>query len=278
LRNALDSFGALSEWVQKHRRSAGGRNILRVPDGDGSKNQLSPSSGFYFQRRIVGRPISAVFVADGVNASLLGITAQLIGDDGSSRSWCTSEWTGAKGFWYAGSIGPIAEPEGLVKSMTALGDCIANEFHLRGIFGVDAILTNGAIWSLEVNPRYTASVEVLERATGLRAIELHANAFCEHVQEAGGLANAFESLPSCPTKFGKAVLYATRDIQVPASFSDWAAELNANLKWPVIADIPCGGAIATGLPICTVFAEGGTPADVVARLRSAVEDIAMQIE
>ena len=41
---------------------------------------------------------------------------------------------------------------------------------------MDAIQSGGQVVPLEVNPRYTASVEVIERVSGLQAIALHANA------------------------------------------------------------------------------------------------------
>ena len=42
-------------------------------------------------------------------------------------------------------------------------------FGLVGLFGVDLILRDGEPWPVEVNPRYTASVEVLELALGTSA-------------------------------------------------------------------------------------------------------------
>ena len=48
---------------------------------------------------------------------------------------------------------------------------------LRGLFGVDFVLRDGIPWPVEVNPRYTASVEVLEFAAGIRALTLHRSIF-----------------------------------------------------------------------------------------------------
>ena len=49
---------------------------------------------------------------------------------------------------------------------------------LRGVFGVDFILHDGSPCVVEVNPRYPASVEVLEHATG-KAV------FCPQTDAAG---------------------------------------------------------------------------------------------
>ena len=53
---------------------------------------------------------------------------------------------------------------------------MAEQFELLGLFGIDFMLDGEDVWTLEVNPRYTASVEVVERFTGLSAISLHAEA------------------------------------------------------------------------------------------------------
>ena len=39
-------------------------------------------------------------------------------------------------------------------------------FGLAGWFGVDFILRDGIPWPVEINPRYTASVEIHELASG----------------------------------------------------------------------------------------------------------------
>ena len=51
-----------------------------------------------------------------------------------------------------------------------IGEVISGEFGLRGLFGVDAIKRQDSIYPVEANPRYTASVEVLELALGYRAV------------------------------------------------------------------------------------------------------------
>src|SRR5690606_21132914 len=93
--------------LRKPIHSAGGRSIS-LADSD-----TPCSSGVYYQQRIDGQPISAIYVATGRHAQILGITFQLIGDDGSGNFWCTSTWTGAQGYWYSGTIGPIAAPDSL---------------------------------------------------------------------------------------------------------------------------------------------------------------------
>ena len=132
------------------------------------------------------------------------------------------------------------------------------EFELRGLFGVDAILQGERIYPLEVNPRYTASVEILERCYGYPAIELHI-AGCSGVGVQPFRPQRGRPKGWTPTIAGKSIVYATADSIVPAEFSEWAGDQNRGRDWPQIADIPPPGTtIPAGRPICTVLADGGT--------------------
>ena len=66
------------------------------------------------------------------------------------------------------SLAPLAKPARA--SIERLGNILAKHFELIGLFGVDFILDGDSVWTLEVNPRYTASVEIVERFTGTNAI------------------------------------------------------------------------------------------------------------
>jgi predicted ATP-grasp superfamily ATP-dependent carboligase len=156
-----------------------------------------------------------------------------------------------------------------------LGNALAEAFDLQGLFGVDAIVADGEIWPVEVNPRFTASVEILERGLGIRSIALH-------VAACGG---EMVSPPSVqPERFtsaccGKAILFAPRDIIVSPEFPAWCADQNKDSHWPAVADMPAGGTILrAGQPIVTVLAEGADEAAVIGKLRSlallAVDEIA----
>src|SRR5215213_3758283 len=93
----------------------------------------------------------------------------------------------------------------LLSRATALASAVAQEFGLRGLNGVDFVARQGVPIPIEVNPRYTASMELVERATGISLFALHADS-C-----AGRLAAA----PAMPTRvYGKAIVYARRDTVV----------------------------------------------------------------
>src|SRR5206468_9397103 len=120
----------------------------------------------YFQKRIAGGSFSALFIASQGEASLIGVTRQLTGTPGLP-------------FAYRGSIGPVSISEGLKARLDEMGRVLVSEFALVGLFGVDYILRDGEAWPVEVNPRYTASVEVLE-------LSLRRSLMAEHLRACDG--------------------------------------------------------------------------------------------
>lgn len=235
-------------WLSKPLRSGGGLGI--VPwDGQ------PPAKGRYLQERVEGMPASAIFCGLPEDVVFLGCTRQLVGQP----------WTGASGFQYCGSIGPFEPPERVEQQLREIGRRLVERFRLRGLFGVDVVLNRDA-WVLEVNPRYTASIEVLERSTGLKSIAWHAAAFVPTL--------ARPALPNTSTRCcGKAIVFARRDIRFPTS-GPWEDCLTGEGgACPVYADIPNEGeTIGCGQPILTVFAEAEASSECIQALKEQVAE------
>lgn len=116
----------------------------------------TPTSG-YWQHRVSGIPGSAQYIADGSgNCTLLGVTRQLVGET----------WTGAGEFQYCGTLAPWDLPANAAMELTKAGQVLSGRMGLRGLFGVDFIFDGERAWVVEVNPRITAAMEVVERVTG----------------------------------------------------------------------------------------------------------------
>jgi predicted ATP-grasp superfamily ATP-dependent carboligase len=245
-------------WLRKPLASCGGDRITRVEgrtaDGDRPRR-------VFFQRFVAGQPCSAVFVAASGQAVLLGVTRQLTG----------ATWAGADGFRYSGSLGPLPLDGRLEAAFRAIGQCLATRFGLAGLFGVDAILAEDSVWPVEVNPRYTASVEILERGLGLRAVADHIRA-CQ--------VGALPAAPRGPStgRCGKIVVYARQPCRVPADFADFVAQANRGAPWPTVADVPVPGTcIQVGHPVVTVLATGLSLAAVEQRLRALVVEVQQRL-
>jgi len=236
-------------WLLKPRKSGGGLGIHPY-----AGQAFQPRTHF-LQEYIEGVATSAVFLGSDGRAILLGVTEQLVG----------TPWLNAPGFHYAGSIGPLPLDAVAAARWQALGSALASGFHLRGLFGVDAILRDGVPWPVEINPRYTASVEILERSCKTPFLLWHRSAF---EQQPTSIAPSTAS-----AIWGKAVLYARATFAFPPS-GPWEASLadGVDRDETEYADIPhAGEIIEQGRPVLTLFASGESAAACLAKLREKAE-------
>ena len=108
----------------------------------------------YFQQRARGEPHSALYLATSAETVLIGVSRQLIGE---------SRFT-AGPFAYCGSIGPVNLDEALQRQIVR----VRRDHWVRipaagSVWRSTSSWTNDTVaWLTEVNPRYTASVEVFE--------------------------------------------------------------------------------------------------------------------
>jgi predicted ATP-grasp superfamily ATP-dependent carboligase len=150
-----------------------------------------------------------------------------------------------------------------------MGRVLALEFALVGIFGVDYILSDDEPWPVEVNPRYTASVEVLELALrrSLLAEQLQT---CNPERFASNRSRA-TSAPPARCVVGKAIAYASRDLVAPDIPIDEAWRDDA-FAIPTVADIPWPETrIEAGQPVLTVFLSAPDLASCEAKLQRRIE-------
>jgi predicted ATP-grasp superfamily ATP-dependent carboligase len=241
-------------WLLKPVLSGGGRRVRvwqpgrRVP------------RGCYLQEFVDGTPGSIVFVAARGRAVPIGVSRQLVGEDAF----------GAAGFQYCGNIlaaggdAQFVRDRALVRRAAELAGAIAEEFELVGVNGIDFVARDGVPYAIEVNPRWTASMELVERAYGLSVFAAHAAACVSGVVPASGdfdLGRARRGVQA----FGKAIVFARHDVVIG---DRWPV---IGDQWPVIGDrlrdIPHPGErIAAGRPICTVLATGRDALDCHAAL------------
>jgi len=244
--------GEFHRWLWKPKRSGGGHGI-RPWDGEAVKNDG------LLQERIPGMAGSAVFVANGQRAVLLGLTEQLVG----RRAF------GATGFGYCGNLVPPrlspAELTSLFKETETLVAHLTQTFGLWGLNGLDFIWRQGRTWTIEVNPRPSASVELIQLAYGLPVFEAHVRAF-EGALPDFKLRQALERGLAA----GKAIFFAPHDVQ-----------LGDTSRWPAqgIRDVPHPGEqIKRQHPVCTLLTTGATPAACLRRLYSKAARLKRQLK
>jgi predicted ATP-grasp superfamily ATP-dependent carboligase len=238
--------GARGGWVVKPFRSGGGDGVAVWRRG-----ASMPPRESYFQERISGVTGSIVFAADGRRAIPLGLSRMLVGESAF----------GAERFRFCGNIlGAAGDPqfpadERLLDKATLLAQEVTRAFGLVGVNGIDFVARRGLPYAIEVNPRYTAAMELVERAYGISLFEVHVRA-CRQILPAFDLAAVRRRTADA---VGKAILYA-RHPGVLGDTRPWLSDAD-------VRDIsPPETRVAPREPICTIFARGGDAAACFAAL------------
>lgn len=251
LRRTPDRLPTDGAWLSKPYRSCGGQGIF---SWRGNAGAIVPGRGrHYFQRRAEGVPCAAIYLAAAGTARLLGATEQLL----------LARLPGELACRYAGSLGPLPLDEARTVVLARIGQVLCAEFGLVGLFGVDYIDDGRDIWAIEVNPRYTASVEILERATGFSAVGWHV-AVCRD-------RRLPEAAPAVSSSWhAKRILYVPCGATITDAFSR-AALACADRACTELADIPASGTrIQPGGPVMTVFAQADSRPEALARLQEGL--------
>jgi len=208
-------------WIAKRRGGAGGSHVVRGRPPKSATN-------IYYQALLEGRAISALFVANGRDARVLGFSEQ---------------WTAPaprKPWRYGGAVRPAsisgAAAEGMEKAVARA----TKAFKLRGLASADFVLVENQPHMLEINPRPGATLDIFAGAVR-PLLNLHLDAVLN-----GKLpwkTSMFEGAAA------SGVLHASTTVIVPR-----------NMKWPLwCADLPKPGErIDKHRPICTVLARAGT--------------------
>ncbi|WP_152543625.1 ATP-grasp domain-containing protein, partial [Methylibium sp. T29] len=131
-----------SGWLRKEARGTGGWHIRPADDPHPADPEQQP----YYQREAPGTPMSALFLANGREARVLGISELIVRPLGAHHPHV-----------YRGAIGPVALPAALAVGLDTTLHTLVAAFGLRGLCSLDFLL-DGDHWSLlEINPRPSAS-------------------------------------------------------------------------------------------------------------------------
>jgi predicted ATP-grasp superfamily ATP-dependent carboligase len=154
----------------------------------------------------------------------------------------------------------VTLPPEAVDSLRRAYEALAGETPLRGLIGIDFVWGPDRRCRLvEVNPRYTASMELLELVHGRALLREHLRVCLR--EERPGIVGPRPSRDAASPVLGKLILYADAPLRAP-DLSRW---LRPRSPWavPFLADLPAAGTVSErGQPVCTVFA-GGHSAEVV---------------
>ncbi len=266
----LPDAPAEGAWLFKPHRGSGGLGVRPA-----MQIRKAPRRG-YWQRQLRGTSQSAAFLSANGRCHLLGVTRQFSASDLATPQSSAARQTP---FAYAGSLGPFAVSFEETALLAAFGNYLSEQAGLVGLWGADFIVDeNGQWWLLEINPRYTASMELLEESLSLPLIFWQQAAIEQKVLpdiSPRSLAQAGKKLVA------KGVLYASHALVI----SD---DLLTRLKrvtladrqpgivysWPILADIPSvGQTVLPGQPVCSVFTRSHSADSAERKLRQLLKEM-----
>lgn len=234
----------LAGWLAKRRGGAGGSHVRLG-------RLIAERDGVYYQSMVKGRSVSALFVADGTYAQIVGFSEQ---------------WTApAPGrlYRYGGAVRPASVPNDAAQIMGEAVSRLTRTARLKGLGSADFMLAENQTYLLEVNPRPGATLDLFAGARD-PMLDLHITGVQEGKLPGNGMT--FEGAAAA------GVVFTPERLIVPRS-----------MKWPLwAADLPRPGErIDKQCPICTVQARAKTAAHarrlVEARTASLVDKI-MKLE
>jgi uncharacterized protein len=237
-------------WLCKEARGTGGWHIRHADARDAR-------SDVYYQRQCAGRSMSALFLAESRNATVLGINEQIVTRHGDFP------------FAWRGAIGPVPVSPCLAGEVRHAVQAIVAATGLVGLNSLDFLSDGERCIVLEVNARPSATLALYEHDTGAPLVARHVRACRGELLETrrGETTHTHALLVR-----GQLVVFAQADHTVTSEFEAEAQRLG----W--CHDIPvAGSAIAAGTPLCTVSATcaPGSSADAV---RAALATRAAAIE
>lgn len=207
-------------WLSKQVGGAGGAHV-------GSEGQ---GENRYWQDRVDGEPVSALILANGDGAIVLGFSTQ----------W--SDPSPNAPFRYGGAVRPAHLSPEIEAALADAARKIAEAVRLVGLNSVDFLVSAEGWHLIEVNPRPGATLDIFRPAVG--------SLFALHVDACRGKLPS--SLPAFAGAAAARIVYASRDVPRVPDFAwpDWTADRQ-----------PPGTALRVGAPVCTVLAEASTPAE-----------------
>jgi uncharacterized protein len=204
-------------WLAKRTGGAGGAHIKPARRSKASGGEI------YYQRKVSGTPVAALFLAAGRRAAVLGFSSQ----------W--SSPTPRQPYRFGGAVRPAALAPRTADVLSKAVHRLAASMSLVGLNSADFLIDGESFWLLEVNPRPGATLDIFEPPGG--------SLFAHHIAACTGRLGPIKDYSGGAR--ASAIVYAEHDIaSVPGlDWPDWTADR------PV-----AGSAIKAGQPLCTVYA------------------------
>jgi hypothetical protein len=218
--------GRYPAMIKPRTGSGGWRNMVVHNDGElASWLDAFSHQPFLLQEVVPGVAASVCCVADGNGgARAIAANRQILREEEGLY------------FGFSGSVTPLDHPG--VQPMMETAERIAAVSGCRGTLGIDFVIGDKP-WAIEVNPRFQATLDTVEAATGQNLFSLHARACMGELPSRRPLHSGYAV---------RRILFADRDMVVNHDLSS---------LFPAVADIPWPGtSFEEGQAVVSVYGWG----------------------
>lgn len=217
----------INAWLLKPMRGEGGLGITKYTGQSVKKDSC------YWQKIISGIPMSVLFIADEKKYKIFGFQKQLITSIGNND------------FVFSGVIRQPKISLDINNTISQWLDSLVPDFSLKGINSLDFMVKNKSCFALEINARPSASMQ------------LYTNDFISE-QIRGFIGE--QLIPSRISDSFKAYKII---------FAENSLSIRKNILWPEwVVDMPHAESfIHTGMPICSIIANGKNEQQVLKNLQ-----------
>ena len=259
-----------SKWLVKNLESGGGMATIDF-EGYGLPQNLD---SIYLQQRMPGETIGVTFLSSQFSSTFIGATS----------SWPPESNATDKRYVYRGSYGPIPLSKSNIDKLQRFAAITGRESGLLGVWQADFLLHEGELTLLEINPRWSASMDLLDIVLDMRLVEKHDTSvrgmMTSSAMDQLASRTSKAALSSPEHMLGKLIVYADQPCIIGNRQSEfwwskkWNMDLSCELDRCRFADIPTSGSsIPAGGPILTVMASGSGRESILIALESAAADV-----
>lgn len=240
--------GVYPAMLKPCKGAGGWRNtIVNSAEEEDAFCNIWPETPYIRQKVIEGIPCSVSCIVSEGKAKAVSVNLQYLRGGPGERA-----------FGFAGAATPFLSEKN--EDLIREAERIASLSGCTGSIGIDFILDGEKIYAIEINPRFQATLDIIEMSTGFNIFEAHVNA-CR-----GFLP---EFVPKAKRVAARRVIFADRDLRVEDDLKD---------LFPEVADIPSiGDEIEKGGAIISVYGEGATLAEAEDSLDKTIKELARYI-
>ena len=240
--------GVYPAMLKPARGSGGWRNTVVMSDDDvAAWCEQFPDEPYLLQEIVTGTPASVCCVANGKEARAIAVNRQIMRGEGVYR------------YGFCGSVTPFNHP--LAGEMVRYAEAAAEASGCRGIMGVDFMVSDSMVYAIELNPRFVATLDTIEAATGLNLFSIHSDA-CRGILPG--------SMPT-PLRYAiRRILFAKKPFRV--------SEDLGSLR-PHVADVPVPPAdFEEGSAVISIFGTGPDEASAELSLDTTIRVVREYIQ